>query len=182
MSETVVGIDQSLTETGIVVITDGVLISSAVIKPGTRRGIVRLMYVEEELSKAIPIVADLIVMEGYAFNPRAGQSFSLGELGGIVKRLAYTKKKLLISIAPGTLKKYVTGDGSAKKNVMLLGAFKKFGITCTNDNECDAYCLARIGSEFLKAEAPGGSVPAAFKPIHKAILKYNDWTDGGNHE
>lgn len=178
MGDIVVGIDQSLTESGIVVLMNNAALTSCVIKPGTRRGIVRLMHIENVLRSFIPSNAKLIVMEGYAFNPRAGQSFSLGELGGIVKRLAYTLQIPLISIAPGTLKKYVTGDGAAKKNVMLLGAFKKFGVSFTNDNECDAYCLARLGEEMLQADA--GTITAAFKPIYKAVNKYNHNEDEGD--
>jgi hypothetical protein len=56
---------------------------------------------------------------------------------------------------------------------MLLETFKKFGQTFTNDNICDAYCLAQLGQEYLVA-ARGGAYPAAFKPIFKAVCKYNE--------
>lgn len=176
---TILGMDQSLTSSGLVAVQASTSISSTVIKTGTRRGIVRLLFIEDILTKTLLAVKPaLFVLEGYAFNPRAGQSFSLGELGGIVKRTAYKAGVPYISVSPGTLKKYVTGSGAAKKNVMLLGAFKKFGVSFASDDECDAYCLARVGEEFLQAQA--GILTAAFKPIYKAICKYNDWTDGGD--
>lgn len=172
MPYNVVGIDQSLTETGYVVIPDTGAYASGVIKP-KMYGVDRLIYIENILNTLIDAQTSLVVMEGYAFNPRAGQAFSLGELGGVIKRMVRLRGVPLISVAPGTLKKYVTGDGNAKKNVMLLETFKRFGETFTNDNICDAYCLAKLGHEYLSA-ARGSSCPSTFRAIYKAVCKYNE--------
>ena len=53
-------------------------------------------------------------------------------------------------IAPGTLKKFVTGDGRAKKDLMLLKVYKKWGVEFDNDNLADAYGLARMALEDFK--------------------------------
>ncbi len=50
-------------------------------------------------------------------------------------------------IAPGTLKKFVTGDGRAKKDLMLLKVYKKWGVEFSDDNLADAYGLARHALE-----------------------------------
>jgi Holliday junction resolvasome RuvABC endonuclease subunit len=49
-----------------------------------------------------------------------------------------------IEISPNGLKKFVTGKGSGKKEVIMLEAYKRWGIEGTND-EVDAYCLAMVG-------------------------------------
>jgi Holliday junction resolvasome RuvABC endonuclease subunit len=181
---TVVGIDQSLTGTGLAIIHNDKTImapeaprfSTTKIKP-TVRGVHRLMYIEEVVNRWIPPSADLCVMEGYAFAAH-GQAFGLGECGGTIKRCVHLKDKRLIVVAPGTLKKYVTGSGAAKKNVMLLHAFKKFGTSFEEDDECDAYCLARLGMEYLAVEA-GGDATKAFMETYKAVQKYNIKLAGG---
>ena len=50
-------------------------------------------------------------------------------------------------IAPGTLKKFVTGKGNAKKDLMLLKVYKKWGEEFEVDDLADAYGLARMALE-----------------------------------
>jgi len=168
----VVGIDQSLAYSGVVTYdgTANFILNS--IRPKTLRGIKRLMYIESEFQKLIPATAKLIIMEGYATSGK-GRVFDLGELGGIVKRTAYVNNFPLVMVAPGTLKKYVIGKGNAPKNLMLLGAYKKWGISFANDNECDAYSLARIGYDFLMYEADPTKFKS-YKVTYDAIHKYNN--------
>ena len=146
------------------------------VKP-TVRGVHRLMYIEEVVTRWIPDNTDLCLMEGYAFAAH-GQAFGLGECGGIVKRVIHLKGKRLLVVAPGTLKKYVTGNGAAKKNTMLLNCYKKFGTSFEEDDECDAYCLARLGAEYLEVEA-GATTTKAFQETYKAVEKYNIKLNGG---
>ena len=175
----IVGIDQSLTGTGLALVTReeaGIKHSTTKIKP-TVRGVHRLMYIEEVVNRWIPDDAGLCLMEGYAFAAH-GQAFGLGECGGIIKRCVHLKGKRLIVVAPGTLKKYITGNGAAKKNTMLLNCYKKFAASFDEDDECDAYCLARLGLEYLAVEA-GGVATKAFLETYKAVQKYNIKLAGG---
>jgi Holliday junction resolvasome RuvABC endonuclease subunit len=183
---TVVGIDQSLTATGLALIHSDKNIMApeaprhytAALKPTKERGIERLMYIEKAVERWIPSGTDLAVMEGYAMGIRNGQVFSLGECGAIIKRTVSLRGIPLISVAPGTLKKYVSGNGAAKKNLMLLAAYKKFGVTFDDDNECDAYCMARLGQDYLDASA--GNMPVGFTDTYKAVVKYNIKLAGGD--
>jgi Holliday junction resolvasome RuvABC endonuclease subunit len=147
------------------------------IKP-PMHGVLRLMYIEEVVTRWIPARADLCLMEGYAFAAH-GQAFGLGECGGIIKRVVHLAGKRLLVVAPGTLKKYVTGNGAAKKNTMLLNCYKKFGTSFEEDDECDAYCLARLGAEYLAVEA-GAESTKAFQETYKAVTKYNIKLAGGD--
>ena len=57
--------------------------------------------------------------------------------------------KLKYQIVPPTkLKKFVCGTGRAKKDLMLLNAYKKFKVSFESSDICDAYCLARMLKEY----------------------------------
>lgn len=96
---------------------------------------------------------DLVVMEGYASNAKYGRETS-GELGAVVKMviLDVTGKAPLI-VPPTSLKKFVTGSGAGKKNVMLAHIFKKWGVMFSDDNQADAYALELFGTAYLNITA-----------------------------
>jgi len=55
-----------------------------------------------------------------------------------------------VNIAPTKLKKFITGTGTAKKNLMGESIRRRFpielqNVSFTNDDEIDAYCLAKFG-------------------------------------
>lgn len=54
-------------------------------------------------------------------------------------------------IAPGALKKYVTGSGNAKKELMLLNVYKRWNVEFSDNNLADAFSLARMAlDEYMK--------------------------------
>lgn len=67
----------------------------------------------------------------------AGIRFKLSDLG-----------VPFIEVAPSTLKKFVTGKGNAKKQLMLLHVYKRWGFDTDNDNIADAYALYQMGLAF----------------------------------
>lgn len=48
-----------------------------------------------------------------------------------------------ITVAPSQLKKFISGNGAAKKELMLKEVYKKWGVDYNDNDLCDAYCLAR---------------------------------------
>jgi len=110
----------------------------------------------ERLVQAQRIVTDFvfrfevkaIAMEGYAFSSQ--MAHMAGELGGAVKLALYdyfTDPELVnpLTVAPTSLKKYVSGKGTGVgKNQMLLAVYKKWDVEFTDDNAADSYGLARI--------------------------------------
>jgi len=87
------------------------------------------------------------VMEGYAPGAKFGRELA-GELGGMVKVWLWDMWSIEpYLVAPMSLKKYVTGKGTkVQKNQMLLYTYKKWGAEFHDDNLCDSYGLARLGS------------------------------------
>ncbi len=94
---------------------------------------------------------DLIVMEGYANGAKNGREIA-GELGGVVKLAImdeWSGQPPLI-VPPTSLKKFVTGKGVAKKNEMLLGVYKRWGVEFADDNQADAFSLEKFGQAYLE--------------------------------
>jgi Holliday junction resolvasome RuvABC endonuclease subunit len=44
------------------------------------------------------------------------------------------------------IKKFITGTGTAKKELMLLKVYKKFGEEFQDNNICDAFCLGKLAA------------------------------------
>ncbi len=172
---TVIGIDQSLTATGYVVLSTTPIVASAAagsgigfnplliahgtITPSTR-GVERLC--EEEI--AVRALLDthnpaLVLLEDYAFS-RGNQAHQMGELGGVLRRLLHRRGQRWMVVGTGQCKQYATGKGNAPKELMLQQVLKRWGVELGTSHEADAYTLARIGVALLageRIEAAGGS-------------------------
>lgn len=105
----------------------------------------RLEYLGDVFMDFVDTVfPELVVFEGYARNKKQGREES-GELGGHI-RLRIVKAGIPFIIVPPTvLKKFVTGKGNGKKDLMMMHAYKKWGYEAANDDACDAYGLMRLG-------------------------------------
>lgn len=145
LNETIIGIDQSLTETGWYFDNE----NYDVIK-SKHKGVERLIDIREVLKELIEkFKVTTIVMENYAFSQAFKGGF-LGELGGMIKILAYDNKLKMVIILPNTLKKFMTGKGNSKKEVMLLSVYKNYNFETTNNNIVDAFSLHKFYEEYLE--------------------------------
>lgn len=91
-----------------------------------------------------------IAMEGYA-NGRTFNREKMGELGGVVKLSHATVFGTDPTVVPPTsLKKFVTGKGTASKDDMVSAVQSKWKADITNNNIADAYGLA----EYARNENP----------------------------
>lgn len=100
----------------------------------------------------------LVLLEDYSggHGPNASILAQTGEVTGAAKLWMHQLEIPWREVAATTLKKFVTGSGAGKKEVMWLGAYKRWGVEPEtlqkNDNVLDAYCLARAGLALLWAE------------------------------
>ncbi|WP_156178888.1 hypothetical protein [Saccharothrix sp. ST-888] len=116
------------------------------------KGARRLRFIHKALLATFAELAETydvrrVVMEGYAPGSKFNRE-TLGELGAVTK-LAVTEVfgfdgRLQIA-APTAVKKFVTGAGTASKDVMLLSVYKKWGVEFASHDLADAYGLMRIG-------------------------------------
>ena len=154
-----IGIDLSLTGTGIVVLDEqGNVLDKDLIttKPSSA--------IEDRIEKIFFLSRNIIV-DAYERNAKGGselcieglsygsKSSSMLELAGLHyflrHQLQYNIQIVLepIIVPPQTLKKWVCGKGTAKKEQMLLQTYKRWGMEFQDNNICDAYCLARYAME-----------------------------------
>ena len=109
----------------------------------TARGFRRAMIIAAMVRQLVDDWFDVrVAIEGYGF-ANAHTLVPLVEVGTLVRKSLFDISVPYIEVAPPQLKKFTTGKGNAKKELMMLAAFKRWHVEGTND-EIDAYCLARF--------------------------------------
>ena len=79
-----------------------------------------------------------------------GRVFDIGELGGILKLLAWEQGVNLLIVPPSTLKQFITGKGNATKPEMSQALATKYNYDVVQNDECDALCLLLMGDAYLR--------------------------------
>lgn len=146
------GLDLSLTGTGAVVLKSpcySILSKDKIVAPEGSVGMERLFILEsiflEYLSR---FDITICCIESPSFASEKGQLFQLGEWAGLAKLQLYKKGIPFFFAAPNQLKKYVTGEGKGKKELIILDVYKNFGAEIRDNDIADAYVLARIASDY----------------------------------
>lgn len=158
MSARVVGLDLSLTATGVCA-ADG---STYTINPASK-GDERLV----EISAAVAVhtrAADLVVIEDAVV--RSSAAVAIGMVHGITRLILRTKYTRYVLIPPASLKRFATGKGNAGKPEMAVALFKRAGEELPDDNQVDAWWLRAAGHELLGeplVELPAAQVAALDK-------------------
>lgn len=150
----VVGIDLSLTSTGVVRIAEDEGIEVKEIKTGANFWMpLRQRSIARDVLSFV-IDHDLVLIEGYSFGSLRKGTHDLAELGGLVKHYLYeTLGRYPTVIPPTSLKKFAAGRGNADKASVAVGVFKRFGFEHPSNDVIDAYVLARMG-EMLIGRGP----------------------------
>jgi hypothetical protein len=168
----VAGLDLSLTNAGIAVLTDGrptlltsvghggkngasweqrsrriVSQSRAVIGAITGNGSGAPEWLDMTLTKI-----DLAVIEGPSYASEFGDQFDRAALWWGVYSALSAKRVPIAVVAPGTLKKWATGKGNAKKPDVLAAA--KEWCRPRNHDEADSAWLALMGAHYLGDPMP----------------------------
>ena len=148
-----VGMDPSFNGFGIIVLDkDAKIIEQKLLKTDTD--------IEDEeriiqLEKEYKFVADIcglhsVCIEGPSFSSNGAFMLQMGALHYYI-RIFFRKRNVNFKvITPGTLKKFVAGTGVAKKELILLKTYKKWGVEFSDNNLADAYGLARMALEDYK--------------------------------
>ena len=151
-----IGIDPSLTGTGIVVLDEqgNVLDKDLISTKASQKIEDRLQTIWNRLKYIIWDFADKpvpdcpIAVEGLSFGSKGA---SMLELAGLHYLIRYMIDREFCGVRhvvpPQTLKKFVCGKGNVKKEQMLLQTYKRWGMEFQDNNICDAYCLARYAME-----------------------------------
>lgn len=84
-----------------------------------------------------------VAIEGYAMGSKTRPQ-QAGELGGHIRWLLAKADIPFIIVPPTTLKEFVLGSGKAKKELMMMRAFKRWGHEAKDNDACDAHALMRL--------------------------------------
>lgn len=142
----ILGLDISLNGTGVVVLdmAGDICLKSTIVPKNI--GLDRMELIDRRIDSLILTYSPtLVVLEGYAFSMNMTGNSERKELTGILKYKFHKSKIPVVIVSPMSLKKFITGSGKGDKNKIMLAAYKKWAIEFDDDNQTDAYGLARIG-------------------------------------
>ena len=148
--ELFVGIDPSYNGFAIIVMdTEFNIIEERLLKTKTKETIEeRIISLEKEFSFILKLKnLKKVYFEGPSFSSSGAFMLEMGALNYYFRILLFKNNISYEIIPPTNLKKFVTGKGNVKKELMLLKTFKKWGVEFEDNNLCDAYCLCRYAIE-----------------------------------
>jgi Holliday junction resolvasome RuvABC endonuclease subunit len=146
------GIDQSLNATGVCRMNgEGVVTTVATVDPKGARDGDRLLLVKRAIMALATTEVEFAALEGYSYDS-VGRVFELGEIGGVVKVLLLEAGIEYVVVPPALVKKFATGNASASKDDMTSCA-RDAGCVVADDNQADAYFLARIAQAYVRGGA-----------------------------
>jgi Holliday junction resolvasome RuvABC endonuclease subunit len=171
MRATFVGIDPSYTGLACVALEgDRVLRKTFETKPKDfKHRIARLVHLRNCVERFVDEVQPhLICIEGYSFGSKFGRE-QAGELGGVLRCALFEGGFEFVSVPIPSLKSFVTGKGNADKSVMMREVFRKWGYEAEDDNDNDAFALARLAMDL--------SSPEKTKKLRELVKKF-EWIGG----
>lgn len=144
------GIDQSLSATGLCRILGEVVEASATVTPGSLIDGQRLVFIKRAVAGMLSGVT-AVAIEGYSYDS-VGRVFELGEVGGVLKTLLVESNIPYLAVPPVLVKKFATGRAFATKDMMLRAAAEQ-GSIFSDDNQADAFFLAHVARVWHTGEA-----------------------------
>ena len=180
----IVGLDPSLTSTGVAVIHDDGNgkpdVETHSVQTVGHKGdsydatCLRVTTIRNRVMQLIPRDADLVLMEGPAFGSNTGKLVERYWLWGKLYDALVACQLPKAIIVPTQLKKFVLGKGSGPGTDKLAVALKVTkmwpGVDLGSDDEADALGLALIGAVHL-----GGRVPFNVLEHHKLAIAKVVW-------
>lgn len=167
------GIDLSMTGTGIAYLEDGKLIYSETIR-SKKTGdtptdeTIRLSAIVDKVFEHVSEDFDVVVLEGIAFMAKSTALAQLSGLTYMVRQRLVAMDIPFLVVAPTTLKKFITGKGNSAKDIIMLEIYKRWGISILDNNQADAYALSQIGAAVMTKNYKGETYQ---KEVVKLISK-----------
>lgn len=143
------GLDFAFAKNGLVVIDENsnIITKELIVTTVKQIDEERLVYVVESFEKyLLPHLESIksVYIEGLSFGSKGQAVSQLGACHYLTRIFLYQNNFNYRVITPGQLKKFVTGKGQCKKDLILLNVYKKWGVEFDDDNIADAYSLARM--------------------------------------
>lgn len=138
--------DLSFTGTGWAIKDDHGLRTGIIESDPAQSPLQRMIHIADQVIAILHSAAPpkLVVLEGFAHG-RAFQAHQMGGLGYIVREALQDHNFIWIDVAPKALKKFVSGNGNANKDVMIKNVYKRFSYDTDDSNVADAVGLVYVG-------------------------------------
>lgn len=163
---TVVGLDLSLTATGIAVGLDAWTFRCKL--TDTLRLARITGYIADTLTVREPA---LVCIEGPSYGSTTGSQHERGGLWWMVAAAIDELRIPRATVTPSALKKYATGKGNAGKDEMMVATCRRFPHFDGDNNAADALWLAAVAADHL--DFPLVDMPA----INRAALDKVQWPE-----
>lgn len=160
----VVGLDLSLTSTGAAWEPDSTRRIQT--KPKDYRSeddrleaiVQRVLEVVHDAHDPTGAAGLLVVIEGLTYGQATGSAFTRAGLHYLVRRAVLDAGHRFVIVAPAALKKFVTGNGNASKELVVSTMARRLGRTISSDDVADALGLLAIGQALAGAPALTGEL------------------------
>lgn len=149
----VLGIDASLTSTGLAYREDGKVKAYCIGNPKLR-GVERVVFIRNAVGNALDRFSpECVALEGYAlgFRGKSNIIFDIGELGGVLKVLILERGIDILLVPPTNLKLFATGSGRPKgkgKEPVIAAISARLGVTFSKSDQYDAAGLLVMGEAY----------------------------------
>lgn len=179
----VIGLDTSLTRTGVAIIDSWARSTTAhsivTKEPGaetSRTRIERIEYITAQVMSRIGTLDEtLVVIEGNAQSSRMGKVW---DRAGLWWNIVFTLDASGVPFAicpPNTRAKWATGKGNAHKDDVGIAIDRMWHDIGTNNDERDALCLATMGAQYL-------GWPVQTLSRHRTALAAVEWPEADKIE
>jgi crossover junction endodeoxyribonuclease RuvC len=145
-----IGIDPSYSNTGLIVLNEDDEIEKQEEYHFNPKGTDtedRLILVKEQLIFPIMTMNNeepiKVCLEGPSYNSKGKYILQMGALNFFIRYWFRVLKIDYTVLTPNELKKFVTGKGNCKKDLILLKVFKKWNVEFSSNDLADAYGLAK---------------------------------------
>lgn len=139
----------------------------------------RMRLVADDVAVAT-LDCELLCIEGMSLNSAGASSKDLVGLWYLTLDLLVLMRGRgrphgIVIAAPGALKRWTTGKGTATKTAVVQAITRRWNVTLANDNEADALALASIGAQHLGLLDDHPSLVAPWTPtqiqreVHDAL-------------
>lgn len=177
MSTVVIGLDISMTGTGLALINSGIPGAYIVtLSSSGRRGdtlqqrSTRLSGLAEDVRTSVGR-PDLVVVEGPAIMAKGGSNWDRAGLWWLIVEPMLAAGIPVAVAAPTVVKKFAAGKGNADKAAVAVGMARLWpDVNARNDNEWDALALATMGAQQL-------GLPVATRAHHAETLVKVAWPE-----
>ncbi len=141
----ILGLDLSLTATGLAVWQNDALQCYTLKTPSKLKGDARLDWLDTEIGTLAKRTPRLVVIEGASFHSRSASADEIAGLHRLVRLGLFRLGIPYIIAAPIQLKKFATGSTKADKSTIVREVWRRWDVEAADDNQADAATLVQIG-------------------------------------